>query len=86
MSEKVQKGEIASFKLYGQRREDGTIVVGHSGETRVFDEWPKTMALGARNFNFNLEFIEKQMEESVEMFYEHEEIPEESGTEWGVYL
>lgn len=83
---KARKEEIAEFSIYGERQADGSIELGHTGETRTVEEWPDTMAPGTDHFDFGLEYVEKQMDDGVEKFYDVDEVPSEPGLEWGVYL
>ena len=87
MSEKVRKNELASFEVYGIRQEDGSLELGHTDETRTVEEWPDTMSVGSEYADYGLEHVDKEMiDGSVETFYRVEEVPNEPGIEWGVYL
>lgn len=82
----VERGEVASYTLYGMRHEDGSIEIGHSGETRtVEDGWPETVTFGPDMFDFNLEYVEKQTPDGV-IEYDPDEVPDTPGREWGAYM
>lgn len=83
---KAQRGEISSFSIYGKRQEDGSIEIGHSGSTRNVDSWPVEMSLDGHYMSYGLEYVEKQTTEGVEEFRNVDEIPDEPGLEWGVYM
>lgn len=80
----VHPEALASFTVYGERTDDGKLVLGWGKINQTVDGWPESMEIGGDYHIYNLEYVEKEGYD--EKFYSLDEVPDGAGLEQGVYM
>lgn len=87
-SYKLRGIDLAGFDIYGERQDDGKILIGHSGETLLLDAFPQEVEV--LGYTFELEFIrENGKDDSGAVLEWAKNVPADDPRLricWGVYV